>query len=70
MLIGLTASYPGVDIRFRAVSSIGTVERHVELSWEEAQDLARHLAALFQEHAKDPAEEDRWRDLAASKNER
>jgi len=57
MLIGMSAWLWGVDVRFRAENNVGMVERHVELTWEEARELHRQLGVLFQKDSQRPAEQ-------------
>lgn len=49
MLIGVNYNAFGVRITFRAASNVGEVVRAVELSIDEAEDLAALLASIFAE---------------------
>jgi len=68
MLIGSIARFAGVEIRFRAVNNIGMVERHVEISWEEAAQLHHDLSLLLQENSYRVPEEDRRRNLGGGED--
>lgn len=67
MLISVVADSLYIRLVFRAAGGTADVVRAVDITWQEARELERHLRAALDEHAERPAEQHSWRNLRCAK---